>query len=203
MWQVLFRVPGLGVPIFGYGLFLFFAFLFSMNLAAWRARREHLDRDLILDMALWMFVGGLVGARLFYVVQKWGTEVHDIVEAFQIWKGGIVFYGSIMGGAFAFFTYRALRPFPLRPYLDCVAPAIAIGIALGRVGCFLNGCCYGDRCDLPGLGVSFPAGTAPWAQQLAQGLITNDAPYSLPVHPTQIYAAIDGLVLLGLLTALL
>jgi phosphatidylglycerol:prolipoprotein diacylglycerol transferase len=201
MRQVLFHVPYLGLPIFGYGLMLFFAFIGSMNLAAWRARREHLDRDLVLDMALWMFIGGLLGARVFYVVQKWGTEVHDIWEAFQIWKGGIVLYGSIMGGAFAFFMYRALRPFPLRPYLDCVAPSIGLGMAIGRLGCFLNGCCFGDRCDLPFLGVSFPMNSAPWAQQVAQGLITQEATHSLPVHPTQLYAAFDGLVLLALLTA--
>ncbi|MBX6316179.1 MAG: prolipoprotein diacylglyceryl transferase, partial [Isosphaeraceae bacterium] len=62
MRQVLFHIPGLGLPIFGYGLMLFFAFLGSMNLAAWRARREGLDPEQVYDLALWVFIGGLLGA---------------------------------------------------------------------------------------------------------------------------------------------
>ncbi|MFO0959791.1 MAG: prolipoprotein diacylglyceryl transferase [Isosphaeraceae bacterium] len=201
MQQILFRIPGLGLPIFGYGLMLFLAFLGSMQLAAWRARREGLDRELVLDLALYLFVGGLVGARLFYVIQKWGTQIHSVWEAFKIWEGGIVLYGSLIGAAVAFFLYRALRPFPLRPYLDCLAPSMALGVALGRIGCFLNGCCYGDLCEIPGLGVSFPAGSAPWDQQVYAGLIGKDAARSLPVHATQLYSALDGFLLLALLNA--
>jgi phosphatidylglycerol---prolipoprotein diacylglyceryl transferase len=200
MRQVLFTIPGMGIKVFGYGLMLFFAFLGSMNLAAWRARREKLDPEIIYDLALWMFVGGLVGARAFYVWQYWGTRIQTVGEAFKIWEGGIVFYGSIMGGTAAFFLYWALRPFPLRPVLDVVAPALALGIAVGRLGCFLNGCCYGDRCDLP-WAVSFPRGSSPWLDQVSRGLIDQGAPGSLPVHPTQLYSALDGLILLALLSA--
>src|SRR5262245_2268138 len=147
MQQILFRIPGVGLPIFGYGLMLFLAFLGSMHLAAWRAKREKLDPEMVYDLALWVFLGGLVGARIFYVWQYWGDRVKSIVDIFKVWEGGIVLYGSIMGGTAAFFLYRALRPFPLRPMLDVVAPALVLGIALGRIGCFLNGCCYGDVCD--------------------------------------------------------
>jgi phosphatidylglycerol---prolipoprotein diacylglyceryl transferase len=200
MRQVLFTIPGLGVKVFGYGLMLFFAFLGSMHLAAWRARREKLDPEIIYDLAMWVFVGGLVGARLFYVWQYWGSRIQTLWDVFKIWEGGIVFYGSILGGTAAFFLYGALRPFPLRPVLDVVAPALTLGIALGRLGCFLNGCCYGDRCDLP-WAVSFPRDSAPWADQVAHGLIDRAAAWSLPVHPTQLYAALDGLILLALLSA--
>src|SRR3954470_16892615 len=98
MRQVLLTIPGVGIKVFGYGLMLFFAFLGSMNLAARRARRERLDPEIIHDLALWMFVGGLVGARAFYVWQYWGTRIRTVGEIFKIWEGGIVFYGSIMGG---------------------------------------------------------------------------------------------------------
>jgi phosphatidylglycerol:prolipoprotein diacylglycerol transferase len=104
-----------------------------------------------------------------------------------------------MGGTAAFFLYRLLRPFPLRPVLDVVAPALALGIALGRFGCFLNGCCYGDRCDLP-WAVSFPPGRRRGRSD-KPGLIDASAPGSLPVHPTQLYSALDGLILLALLSA--
>jgi phosphatidylglycerol:prolipoprotein diacylglycerol transferase len=201
MRQVLFTIPIFGgVKIFGYGLMLFFAFLLSTNLAAWRAKREKLDPELLYDLALWIFVGGLIGARLFYVIQYWGDRVHSFVDIFKIWEGGIVLYGSIIGGTLAFFLYRVVRPFPLRPLLDVIAPSLALGIALGRFGCFLNGCCYGDLCD-SGLGVSFPQESPPWRAQVAQGLISAGALKSLPVHPTQLYSAIDGLVLVGLLSA--
>jgi phosphatidylglycerol:prolipoprotein diacylglycerol transferase len=84
--------------------------------------------------------------------------------------------------------------------LDAIAPALALGIALGRIGCFLNGCCYGDLCDLP-WAVAFPKPTAPWVNHFEHGLIPSTALQSLRVHPTQIYSAIDGFLLLGLLTA--
>ncbi len=200
MRQVLFEIPGLHVKIFGYGLMLFFAFIASMNLAAWRAGREKLSPETIHDLALFVFIGGLVGARGFYVVQYWGTKVQTFWEIFEIWKGGIVLYGSILGGTIAFFGYRAVRPFPLRPMLDVVAPSLALGIAIGRLGCFLNGCCYGDTCHLP-WAVEFPRHSPLWDAELARGLIAPDAPTTLPVHPTQLYSTIDGLVILALLTA--
>jgi phosphatidylglycerol:prolipoprotein diacylglycerol transferase len=202
MRQVLVTIPILGgIKVFGYGTMLFLAFLGSMNLAAWRARREKLDPELIYDLALWVFVGGLVGARLFYVIQYWGDRIRSFADIFKIWEGGIVLYGSIMGGTAAFFLYRALRPFPLRPLLDVVAPSLALGIALGRLGCFLNGCCYGDLCEEIPWAVSFPRYSPPWSDQFARGLIDRNTPWSLPVHPTQLYSAIDGMVLLLLLSA--
>ena len=200
MRQVLFEVPYLGLKIFGYGLMLFFAFIGSMHLAARRARREGLDPETIYDLALWVFVGGLVGARAFYVIEYWGERVNSVWEIFEIWKGGIVLYGSIFGGSVTFLAYRALRPFPLRPMLDVVAPSLALGIAIGRLGCFLNGCCWGDVCNLP-WAVQFPRDSPPWNAELARGLIPPDAAHSLALHPTQLYSALDGLILLALLTA--
>ena len=84
--------------------------------------------------------------------------------------------------------------------LDVAAPAVAIGAAVGRIGCFLNGCCDGTICTLP-WGVQFPAGSHAWMRQLNAGLISEAAPLSLPVHPTQLYAAIAAFGVLGLLLA--
>jgi phosphatidylglycerol:prolipoprotein diacylglycerol transferase len=200
MWQVLFTIPGLGIHVFGYGVMLFLAFLGSMNLAGKCARRNGLEPELVYDMSLTVFLGGLIGARLFYVIQYWGTRIHTVADIFRIWEGGIVLYGSIIGGTLAFFAYRALRPFPLRPTLDALAPALALGIAIGRFGCFLNGCCYGDACTLP-WAVSFPDPSPPWAAHHEAHLIPTGAHWSLPVHPTQLYSVIDGLILTGLLLA--
>jgi phosphatidylglycerol---prolipoprotein diacylglyceryl transferase len=200
MRPILFEFPGVGVKVFGYGLMLFFAFIGSMRIAAWRARLEKLDPELVYDMALYVFVGGLIGARGFYVFQYWGDRVQNFWEIFEIWKGGIVFYGSVLGGTVGFLVYRWLRWFPLLPMLDAIAPALAFGIAIGRLGCFLNGCCYGDPCTLP-WAVQFPKHSPPWVSEVARNQIPPDAEHSLWLHPTQIYSAIDGLVLFLLLTA--
>lgn len=200
MRQVLFTIPGVGLPLFGYGLLLFIGFLSAMYTAAWRAKREGLDPEIILDIAIWIMIGGLVGARVFFVIQYWGTAVKNIWDVFTIWKGGIVFYGSVIGATSAFFLYWRLRPFPLNPVLDTLAPSVALGVAFGRIGCFLNGCCYGDPTSLP-WAVAFPQNSLPWQHQLDFGLIGPHALHSLPVHPTQIYSSIDGLVLFLLLSA--
>jgi phosphatidylglycerol---prolipoprotein diacylglyceryl transferase len=207
MAPILFKIPltipfygPTALPIYGFGIMLVLAFLFAPWLAWWRARREGLDGDVILDMGFWIFVAGLIGARTFYCIEYWGRDIHNLLEAFQYWKGGIVYYGGIVGGTIGFFTYRWFYPFPLRPYLDAIAPSIALGTFFGRLGCFLNGCCYGDQCRLP-WAVSFPAESAAWWHQVNAGLLSEGATASLPVHPTQLYSALDGLILLILLTA--
>src|SRR3954447_660553 len=120
----------------------------------------------------------------------------SVWDVFTIWEGGIVFYGSIIGGTAPFFLRKSLPPSPLLPYLDVIAPSLAIGTMFGRLGCFLNGCCFGDRCDNLPWATSFPRLSPPWSDQFHGGLIASGAPWSLPVHPTQIYSAIDGLMLL-------
>jgi phosphatidylglycerol:prolipoprotein diacylglycerol transferase len=199
MQPILFRVPGLGLPVFGFGLMLTLALFASMALAEWRARRVGLDPDQVSMLAIWVLIGGLIGARAFFIIEYW-DRMKGFWEIFEIWNGGIVFYGCIIGGAVAFLLFRRRHPFPIRPMLDVIAPALAIGIAFGRIGCFLNGCCYGDLCHLP-WAVTFPQGSPPWAHHVDLGLIPRASTRSLPIHPTQIYSAIDGLMLLMLLTA--
>jgi phosphatidylglycerol---prolipoprotein diacylglyceryl transferase len=207
MAPILFKIPltipfygPIALPIYGFGIMLVMAFIFAPWLAWWRARREGLDGDVILDMGFWIFVAGLIGARAEYCREYWGQDIHSLLEAVQYWKGGIVYYGGIVGGAVGFYAYRWFYPFPVRPYLDAIAPSIALGTFFGRLGCFLNGCCYGDQCRLP-WAVSFPAESAAWWRQVKAGLLSEGASQSLPVHPTQLYSALDGLVLLVLLTA--
>jgi phosphatidylglycerol---prolipoprotein diacylglyceryl transferase len=207
MAPILFKIPltipfygPVALPIYGFGIMLVMAFIFAPWLAWWRARREGLDGDAILDMGFWIFVAGLIGARALYCYEYWGRDIHNLMEAFQYWKGGIVYYGGVVGGAVGFFAYRRFYPFPIRPYIDVIAPSIALGTFFGRLGCFLNGCCYGDQCQLP-WAVSFPAESAAWWHQVKAGLLSEGASHSLRVHPTQLYSALDSLVLLVLLTA--
>ena len=152
MRQVLFTIPVLGgVKIFGYGLMLFLAFLGSMNLAAWRAPREKLDPEVIYDLALWVFLGGLVGARLFYVDPVLGRAGPQRLRTSSRSgrAGSSSTAASSAGRSRSSSTGCSARSRSGR-FLDVVAPSLALGIALGRLGCFLNGCCYGDLCpNLP------------------------------------------------------
>jgi phosphatidylglycerol:prolipoprotein diacylglycerol transferase len=96
--------------------------------------------------------------------------------------------------------YWFRHPFPFLRMADSAAPAVAIGVVIGRVGCFLNGCCHGKVSDLP-WAVQFPAGSHAWVHQLNLGLLAPEARWSLPVHPTQIYSSIASLVVLAILVA--
>lgn len=198
MRPILFELPG-GFKVFGYGLMLFLAYLASINMTAWRARKGHLNPGFAFDMATWLFIGGLVGARAFFVIQ-YRRNFDSFFDIFKIWEGGIVFYGSLIGGTIALLLFWYFYRFPFLPMADAIAPAICIGMAIGRLGCFLNGCCYGDRCELP-WAVSFPSVSAPFKDEVARGLIPPTATHSLPLHPTQLYLTIDGLVLLGVVLA--
>ena len=199
MRPILFVIPGVNLPILGFSLLLVAATFAALYLTAWRARREGIDPDDVFGLATWLLTGGFVGARVLFVAQH-PESIQGPLDIFKVWQGGIVFYGCIIGGLIGSVAYWWRHPFPFRAMADAVAPSLAIGCALGRVGCFLNGCCYGEAADFP-WSVHFPAGSFPWSHQVVHGLIPPSAAHSLPVHPTQLYAALDGILLLGLLSA--
>ncbi len=199
MWPILFEVPGLGLKVHGFSIALVAGAFAGVYLTAWRARREKIDPNSVFDLAVWLLTGGFIGARALFLAQH-REVVHGFWDIFKVWQGGIVFYGCIMGGLAGSLLYWKRHPFPFLAMCDAVAPALAIGIAIGRAGCLLNGCCYGETSDLP-WAITFPAGSLPWLHQVAGGMITTDAARSLAVHPTQVYAVLDGVFLLALLTA--
>jgi len=197
--QVLFVIPGLSLKVHSFSLMLLLACFAALHMAARRARHERLDPSIIYDLSVWLFAGGLLGARALFVVQH-PELVRQWSDVVKFWQGGIVFYGCILGGLTGSLLYWVRRPFPFRATADAVAPALALGIALGRVGCFFNGCCYGSVSNRP-WAVRFPARTLPWVRHVEAGLIPPSSLRSLPVHPKQLYAALAGAALLGLLLA--
>jgi phosphatidylglycerol:prolipoprotein diacylglycerol transferase len=197
MRPILFLLPGTDLRIHSYGVMMFVACAAALAMAVWRARREKVDPNAVYELATWLFLGGVIGARVFYFVQH-PEAFHQPGDLFRTWQGGNVFYGCILGGLTGSVLYWMRRPFPFWRMADAVAPAVAIGAALGRIGCFLNGCCHGAVCMLP-WAVRFPAGSHAWARQVNDGLISAEARLSLPVHPTQLYSALAAFLVTGLL----
>jgi phosphatidylglycerol---prolipoprotein diacylglyceryl transferase len=169
MRQILIRIPWINIPIFGFGAMLFVAFLTCTWLAGRRARREGIAPELVQDLAVWLFVGGLLGARVVYLTMDRRAEsvVDFFVQLPRIWDGGIVLYGSVLGGLIAYIGFywfiSGPRHIPTLQLSDIIAPSIALGIAFGRIGCLLNGCCYGQvACpDCVVYPVTFPLSAPP------------------------------------------
>jgi prolipoprotein diacylglyceryltransferase len=131
-------------------MMLFLAFVVCTWLAGRRAEKEGIAKEHVQDLAIWIFVGGIVGARIVYMIQ-YGVPLWQF---FRIWEGGLVFYGSAVGGLIGYTLayFFIIRKFGLSTWkiADIIAPSAALGLCLGRIGCLLNGCCYGNvAVDVP------------------------------------------------------
>ena len=203
LWVLPALDDGQGVPIRGYGVMLLVAAAAGTWLSIVRGRTSGFDADTILALGMEIFLWGIVGARLFYVVeyheQFFGggrTMLESLAAVLNVAAGGLVVFGSLPTAALAAWWFARRRGLSLVRLADCIAPGLLVGLAIGRVGCFLNGCCYGGPCDLP-WAVRFPPDSPPWIDQAARGLILPAAAreWSLPVHPAQLYAAVDAALL--------
>ncbi|HEY1192019.1 MAG TPA: prolipoprotein diacylglyceryl transferase family protein [Gemmata sp.] len=152
MKQVLFEIAG--IPMYGFGAMLFVCFVAVTVWGSRRAKRTAgMPPERFQDMVIWLFVSGIIGARVLYMIQ-YASHFPDqsivglATAFFKIWEGGIIFYGSALGGVigYALFYQIILRKFRVSGWrlADAVAPLLALGLALGRIGCYLNGCCWGQ-----------------------------------------------------------
>jgi phosphatidylglycerol:prolipoprotein diacylglycerol transferase len=152
MQQILVRIPWINVPIFGFGAMLFVAFLTCTWVAGRRARREGIAPERIQDLAIWLFVGGLLGARTLFLLIDAKPRPAGVLDFLwqlpRIWDGGIILYGSLVGGFLGYIAYYWVSfhryRIPTLRLTDILVPSLALGIAFGRLGCLLNGCCYGQ-----------------------------------------------------------
>jgi len=183
-------------------------FLLSLYLARKRAAKTGVNPDALSDMAIAGLICGIIGARLYYVIIEWGYFSRNLAEIIRIDKGGLVFYGGIIGGALGVMWHIRKNKLPFGPALDVCASVVPLAHAFGRAGCFMNGCCYGRLTDLP-WGVTFPRvtdvagkiiGSDPYLGHLEKHLITPDALRSLPVHPVQLYDAAFNMVIFAYLS---
>ncbi|MBQ6828512.1 MAG: prolipoprotein diacylglyceryl transferase, partial [Thermoguttaceae bacterium] len=164
-----------GFPIRGYGVFLMLAITISTILTIWRAKRRwNYPVDAILAIVFVAAFCGICGARLFYVAEYWSdvrgaTFGATLLNVVDLTNGGLVVYGSILGGMAAVIGYLAFKKLPILATLDLFAPALLLGVSIGRIGCLMNGCCFGGPCDAP-WGVVFPAGSPAHQLQMEEGV---------------------------------
>jgi phosphatidylglycerol:prolipoprotein diacylglycerol transferase len=163
-----------GMPIRGYGVMLLAGIVSGVGLAMYRARKGGLDPEIVLSLAIWLVICGVIGARLFYVVEYWdekfaGRSLREtLVEIVNVPQGGLVIYGGFFGAAVGFISFIRRQRLPLLAMSDLAAPSFMVGLALGRIGCLLNGCCYGGQTDWP-WHVTFPRESPPYMDQAERG----------------------------------
>ncbi len=209
MLRTLFHIPipliGKSIPVYAYGFMLMIGFLVALYAARMRAKREGLKPEYISDLGIYLIFAGIAGGRLFYVVQNFNLYKDNLLDVLKIYQGGLVFYGGLLAATITLIVIVRWRKLPLLFTFDIIAPSIAMGLFFGRIGCFLNGCCWGDVCD-PDMwwAVSFPKsvdlnnmidGSLAFVDHLEKGLIDVSDDHSLPVHPTQIYSSLGNLAI--------
>ncbi len=177
MRPVLFYLPIVNIPVYGYGLMLFLAFVLCGWLGARLARREGINPNRVYDLMLWLFLSGILGARILYVYEDWEAfRRADLLSFFKLWDGGLVFYGSMFGGAIGYYAYYyfVLRKEGVSNWkmADVVAPCLALGACLGRIGCLLTGCCFGNVACAECIPLHFPMPNGPNKEMIDQGYET-------------------------------
>jgi len=180
MYPILFQFTVFGhhMTVHSYGVLLMIAFLASVAWA-YRTTIRHagepgaIDSNDLLDESVWMILAGIFGARILFVALDWSEYKDHPARWLQIWEGGISFHGALFGGLIALIVYCSIKKISVLKFADLVAPAVMVGYAIGRVGCFFNGCCYGGETNVP------------WAVRF-----NDEGHWTNPSHPTQIYSAI-------------
>ena len=180
---------------------LVFSCLAGTYLCVKEADRQGIPTHKSLNTLLFVFVFSIIGARLYYVLQQYSFYIARPFEILAVWKGGFASFGGFIGGVLAGSLYLKKAQISVWKFADCCAPSIALGIFLTRIGCFMNGCCFGKITPLP-WGVRFPRGSGAYIRQMLNGQITGSEAMSLSVHPTQLYHSLAGLCLFLLLLTL-
>lgn len=167
MQPVLFHIGPL--PIYTYGFCVALGVMLAVFLMRRWSPREGWTSDEVLDLLLLFTLTSFAGARVFYIIQHLDYYLHHPLEMVRIWEGGVVFYGGVIGGIIFLWFYSRKKRWPGLKVADFLAPFIALAHGFGRIGCFLNGCCYGKESSLP-WSVRYPF-------------------LAFSVHPVQLYEA--------------
>jgi len=200
MYPTILRIGDFSISSFG--LMIFLSFLVGAWVLAGQLRRRGLNPELAWDLLIWIAIGGIAGAKAYYIA----LHVEDLLAdplGSVLSRGGFVWYGGLIGGVAAYYWQVHRRRLPLGTMFDATAPALALAYAIGRVGCFLVGDDYGLPTD-SWVGIAFPQGAPPSTAGYLRS-IGADIPASIPdsqvvaVHPTQLYEVGAALVMFAIL----
>jgi len=170
-----------------YGALIAIAFLVSLRMTRWAIQGRGISEKFLMDLAIILVFSGLIGARLFYVMLNSAYYLANPMDSLKVWEGGLVFYGGFIAAALSGTWYCRKNNVPVQLMADCVAPALAMGQAIGRLGCFFAGCCYGRPTSLP------------WAVRFNDA--ASLAPLDIGLHPVQIYESAGSIVIAAVLWA--
>jgi phosphatidylglycerol:prolipoprotein diacylglycerol transferase len=175
------------IHLYTFGVFVALGFMAALWIGGREAKRYGIDTQVFHDLGFTILLSAILGARLFFVLIEWEHFAAHPLQVFAIWEGGLVYYGGFVGAGLAALWYVRRKDMPVWDTADAVAPALALGQALGRLGCFFAGCCYGAACDLP------------WAITFSDPRRAGDAPLGVPLHPTQLYESAGDFAIFALL----
>jgi phosphatidylglycerol:prolipoprotein diacylglycerol transferase len=189
MHPVLFEIAGW--PVYSYGVLLAAAYLVGLQLAVVRARRAGMDAARVMDLGIYLIISALLGAKILLLIVDFGYFKDHPRELLSLVRAGGVFYGGLIAAFVAAVVLVRRYRLPLWKTADLMAPGIALGHVVGRIGCLLAGCCYGKPT------------TVPWAITFTDpaASVNVGTPLGLPLHPTQLYDAGAELIILGILLA--
>lgn len=208
MHPVILDLP-FGISIKAYGLMMMFGFFAATWWAMHRANKVKADPDVILNLGFICLLAGVVGARLFYVLQFWkdfAGQPNVLMAIVNVTTGGLVFYGGFLLAVLCALIYLIWGKHSIRLYLDILAPSLMLGLAFGRMGCFLNGCCWGAPSQKVPWAVRFPFGwestpfMSHWERSLLnvpEQLLYPPPGYALPMPIHREHVGISAQTLLG------
>jgi phosphatidylglycerol:prolipoprotein diacylglycerol transferase len=199
-----FSHPWTPVPIYAYGVMLGTSLIVGWFLAMKLAKQDGVPEQEAGTIYMWTAVWSIIGSRVLYVLTNL-SEFDSITEMLMVNRGGLVAYGGMIGGFLASWYGCRKRGIELLRWADVSAPSVVLGTAITRIGCFLFGCDFGARTNLPwairfpGPSAMAPQGSPAWQHHVRDFGLSSSSAWSFPVHPTQFYESLVGLGLFGLL----
>jgi phosphatidylglycerol---prolipoprotein diacylglyceryl transferase len=164
-----------------YGLLIAIGFIVALVIAIKTGKRHGIDPQQIMDLSFLLIISGIVGSRIIYIVMNISYYIANPLDMFKLWQGGLVFSGGLLAALIAGYFYIRRHKLNILLMGDLFAPSIAIGQAIGRIGCFMAGCCYGRPASLP------------WSITFTNP--DSMAPLNIPLHPTQLYDALSNFII--------
>jgi phosphatidylglycerol:prolipoprotein diacylglycerol transferase len=182
MRPVLIDLGGIEIP--AYGVMLAISFLAALWYVKRKAPKFGISPVVVENLAFYIMLGVIIGGRLLYAAFHWSQYQNDIFGILRIWEGGMMFFGGFIGGFLLGALYMRKQHISILKISDLVAPSLGLGLFFTRIGCFLNGCCFGTPSTLP------------WAVRFPQNCVAGASPIGdLALHPAQLYESVFGLAL--------